>query len=230
MAKAHISKFESISLCRDPGIHQLASEGFRDLSLQSSKMPFSSSASTQIKTIYVASVDTACMSCSVGNTPCMSAGNLNVSSEQQMYLVRKHQPCFNCLQSSNFKPQRSDQKCQKCCKPYHILLHSQFECDGVAKTTGQHMKQSLPAKTDHSSTSHSSHLSCLSSGGQHSALMMTCQIVVVALDGRVLKRVAFHHHSSRNNRHSDCNCLISTSVFKSLALVTLGIHCHPTPW
>ena len=49
------------------------------------------------------------------------------------------------------------------------------------------MKQSLPAKTEDSSASHSSHLSCLNSVGQHRELMMTCHIAVVMSDGYLTK-------------------------------------------
>ena len=106
-----------------------------------------------------------------------------------MNLVREHQLCFNCLISGHFAPQcASDRKCQKCRKPHHSLLHSSFERDVcVAKTTDQDAKQSLPAKANDSCTSHSSHLSSPSFGGQRSPLMMTCQISMMTSDGRVIK-------------------------------------------
>ena len=84
-----------------------------------------------------------------------------------MNLVRKHQLCFNFLQSGPFTRQcTSDRNCQKCGKPHHTFLHSQLGHEDVVKTTGRETKQSLPAKTEDPSASHSSHLSCLHSGGQ----------------------------------------------------------------
>ena len=148
-----------------------------------------SKASTQVRTAYVASVDTACISYCVGKHPlCVCRKFKTVSAEQRMNLVRKHQLCLNCLQSGHFTQQcTSDQKCRECLKPHHMLLHLQFEREGLARTTGGETNQSLPAKTEESSASHSSHLSCPKSGGQCRALMMTCQIAVVKSDGRLTK-------------------------------------------
>ena len=110
-----------------------------------------------------------------------------MSVEKRMNLVRKHQLCFNCLQSGHFTQQcTSSQKCRECRKSHDTLPHSQFEREGVAKTPGLEW-QSLPAKKEKSSATHSSHLSCLKSGGQRRALMMTCQIGVVTSDGHVTK-------------------------------------------
>ena len=133
-------------------------------------------------------IDTACISCGVGKHPLYVCRKFkSMSAEKRMNLVRKHQLCFNCLHSGHFTQQcSSDRKCRECRKPHHTLLHSQFEREGVAKTPGRE-KQSLPAKTEESSASHSSHLSCPKSGGQRRALMMTCQIGVVTSDGRVTK-------------------------------------------
>ena len=105
-----------------------------------------------------------------------------------MNLVRKHQLCFNCLQSGHFTQQcTSDHKCRECLKPHHTLLHLQFEHEGVAETPGQEREQSLPAKMEESSASHSSCLSCLKCGSNRRALMITCQIPVVTSDGRIMK-------------------------------------------
>ena len=123
-----------------------------------------------------------------GNTLCTYAGNLNVSPEHRMNMVREHQLCFNCLKSGHFAPQcASDRKCQKCRKPHHTLLLSSFECDCMVKMADEDTRKLLPAKRDDSCTSHCSHLSSPNFGGQQSLLMMTCQITVVMSDGRVTK-------------------------------------------
>ena len=71
-----------------------------------------------------------------------------------MNLAREHQFCFNCLQSGHFAPQcTSKHNCQECRKPHHTLLHSLFECDGVAKRADRDTKQSVPAKTGESPAS-----------------------------------------------------------------------------
>ena len=57
----------------------------------------------------------------------------------------------------------------------------------MARKTGRETKQSLPAKTEESSASYSSHLPFPKSGGQRRALIMTCQIAVVTSEGRVAK-------------------------------------------
>ena len=150
--------------------------------------PVHSKPSTQVRTAYVASVDTACISCGVGKHPLYVCRKFkSMSVEKRMNLVIKHQLCFNCLHSGHFTQQcSSDRKCRECRKSNHTLLHSQFEREGVAKTPSLE-RQSLPAKTEKSSASHSSHLSCPKSGGQRRALMITCQIGVVTSDGHVTK-------------------------------------------
>ena len=148
--------------------------------------------SALISTSYVANVDTACMSCGVGKHPLYVCRKFkSVSPGQRMNLVREHQLCFNCLQSGHFAPQcPSDRKCGECRRPHHTLLHSHFERDSAGKTASLDKKQSVPAKTEDPSApsaSHSSHLSCPNSGGQRSALMMTCQIAVMTSDGHVTR-------------------------------------------
>ena len=80
--------------------------------------------------------------------------------------------------------------------PHHTLLHSQFEREGVARTPGRETKQSLPAKTEESSASHSSHLSCPKCGGQCSAFMMIYQIGVMMLDSVMKARALLNRASS----------------------------------
>ena len=152
-------------------------------------LQLASKSNTPIRTTYVANAVTACMSCSVGKHPLYVCREFrSASSVQLMNLVREHQFCFNCLKPGHFAPQcASDRKRQKCRKPHHTFLHSSFESGSMAKTANQDAKQSLPAKGDDSSTSHSSHLSSPNFGGQRSPLMMTCQIVVMTSDGRVMK-------------------------------------------
>ena len=128
--------------------------------------PQPSKSSTQIRTSYVVNVDTACISCGVWKHPLYVCRKFrSVSLEKRMNLVRKHQLCFNCLQSGHFTQQcTSDQKCRECHKPHHTLLHVQFERESVAKSVGREARKSLSAKTEDSSASHSSHLSCPNSG------------------------------------------------------------------
>ena len=175
----------------------------------------------------------------LGNNPYTYAGNLIfLSPEQRMHLVRKHQLCYNCLQSGNFTQQcASDRKCHGCRKPHHTLLHVhvQFEHNCIGKTTSRGTKQSVPAKTKDSSVSHSSHLSSPNFGGQRSTLMMMCQIAVMMSDSHVMgQELCSISHcvrcSSLNIWHGDCSCLISTSVFESLALVFLNICCLHVQW
>ena len=73
--------------------------------------------STQIGTVYVADVDTACMLCGVGKHPLLVVCRKlrSVSPEQCMNLLWECQFCFSCLQSSHFALQCAfDHKCQKC--------------------------------------------------------------------------------------------------------------------
>ena len=119
---------------------------FRECPKCHHSQPIPSKNSMPIETIYVANVDTACMSCGVGKHPlyvCRKFGFL--LPEQRMDLIRKLQLCNNCLQSNHYRQQcASNRMCQECHKPHHTLLHSQFEPDSVAKTAGQATKELLP--------------------------------------------------------------------------------------
>ena len=200
--------------------------------------PVHSKSSAQVRTAYVASVDTAYKLCGVGKHPLYVCRKFrSVSPKQSINLVRKHQLCFNFLQSGHFTWQcTSDQKCRECHKPHHTLLHSWFERDGVAKTAGLDANHSLLAKIEESPESHSSQLSYPKYRGQRRVLMMTCQIVQVTLEGHMMKARALLDCTSSTSFvtegvwHGDYNCLVSVSVFKSLTLVALSICCLCDQW
>ena len=106
-----------------------------------------------------------------------------------MEQVRKSEICFNCLQPGHFTPKcASDQKCQKCQKSHLTLLHSQFEHDGVTKTTGREAKtRSLSTEPNGSSETHSSHLSSPNPGSQSCAHLMMCQVAVETPEGHLTR-------------------------------------------
>ena len=135
-------------------------------------------------------VDLSCILCGVGKHPLYRCKKFkSLSPGQHRDLVRRHLLCYNCLQSSHFMPQcASKQKCQKCRKSHHTLLHLRFERDGATKTPVRDVKlQTSSAKQDDSAESHSSHISIPKPGGHNSALLMTCQIAVVSPDGHITK-------------------------------------------
>ena len=156
----------------------------------------------QMRTTYVASVDMTCMSYGVGNTLCTCERSLKFCNESsRAYEPGEVTPDFFQLPAvwsfhATMYTCTSNQKRQECCKPHHTLLHWEFE--GVAKSVGQDSKQSMSAKADDFSASHSSSLSCLNSAGQSSPLMMTCQIAVVTSDGCIMRAVVL------------LNCALST--------------------
>ena len=128
----------------------------------SQTIPFKTS--TQTRTTYVIRIDTSCLVCRTSKHPLYAFGKFrSLSSEQWIDIVRKNQLCFNCSQIGHFKPQcTSDQKCQKCRRPHHTLLHAQFNHDTEAKANdgadrgGEH---SLSAEVVDHPTRHNSHLS-----------------------------------------------------------------------
>ena len=138
------------------------------------------------------SIDTSCVVCRTSKHPLYACRKFrSLSAEQRMDVVRKNQLCFNSLQSGHFKPQcTSDQKCQKCRKPHHTLLHAQFNSDSETKANDgadKSGKHSSTVEVVDRPTRHNSHLLHPDPGGQRSALLMTCQIVVVTSDSYVTK-------------------------------------------
>ena len=146
------------------------------------------------RTTYAANIDinTSSAVCERGKHPlypCRKFRLLRV--QQQMDVVRKNQLGYNCLQLGHFKPQcRSEQKCQKCRKPHHTLLHSLYDHDSDARISheaGRHKKHSSLARIDGSSMSQSSHISHPIPGDHRSALLMMCQVAVMTSDGCITK-------------------------------------------
>ena len=96
------------------------------------------------------------VSCSVEKDPLYVCAKFESGSPvQRINLVREHQLCFNCPQSSHFALQTSSNH-----KLYHMLLHSQFKCDGMSKTADQATKEPLQNSADDSPARHNSRLSC----------------------------------------------------------------------
>ena len=118
--------------------------------------------STQIRTVYVAMLTKPACHAVLVNTLCMYEGNLNLCFwiSAWIWWANTRFVSIACniiiLRRSVL---RSSQKCQKCQKPHHTLLHSLLDCDRVDKTAGTN--KSLPVKTDDSSASHS----CSYAGG-----------------------------------------------------------------
>ena len=146
--------------------------------------------SAPTRTSYAANIDinTSCVVCEGSKHPLYTCRKFrSLTAEQRMDVVRKNQLCYNCLQSGHFKPQcRPDQKCQKCRKPHHTLLHSLYDRDSEVRKSdeaGRDKKHSSSAGMDGSSTSHSSHISHSFPGGHGSALLMTFQVAVMTSDG-----------------------------------------------
>ena len=119
--------------------------------------------SVPIRMNYVVIVDTTCTACGVEKHPSYVCRKFkSVSLQQRMNLLREHQLCINCLQFFHLHVASqctSKHKSQERCKPHHMLLHSQFEHDGVANTVGQAAKESLQNEIDDSPAHHNSDLS-----------------------------------------------------------------------
>ena len=78
--------------------------------------------------------------------------------------------------------------------PYTVTQTVRAQQQG--KTAGRDMTQSMPAKTEDSPASHSSHLSCPNCNRQQSELMMTCQITVMTSDSHVTRERALLNYAS----------------------------------
>ena len=161
-----------------------------------------SKTSTQIRTSYVTGADTACMSCDMENTLCKCAVNLNLRHRSSTWIWwKKHQLCFSCLHSDHFILQcTSDQKCQnvtshtiRCCtRSLNTFVDNWSGCEAINASL---MEESF--------ISHSFHLSCPNSGGQHEV------------------------HEDLSDLHGDVRWLCNESIsFAQLRIV--HIICHGT--
>ena len=154
---------------------------------QSSNVP----ARTNMRTTYMTSVDTSCIICGGSKHPVYACKKFkSMSTEQRTDVAKGHQLCFNCLRPGHFRPQcTSEQRCLKCRKSHHSLLHGEFDRDIKVKASDRASRGVVPSSSTEvgeSSAQHNSHLSH-PEHRQRSTLLMTCQVAIITSDGEMTK-------------------------------------------
>ena len=117
-----------------------------------------------------------CVACKTEKHPLYACSKYkSLAHDQKVSILKEHGICINCLRPGHFVRQcQSQNRCRKCQRPHHTLLH-------VETTDGR------PSPTDTSPSPASSILAHTTTGLPASSLLMTCQVVVNAPDGSVVK-------------------------------------------
>ena len=101
-----------------------------------------------------------------------------LTPEQRTTVARRKGLCLNCLKPGHFRMRcTSTQKCQKCQKTHHTMLHQHSDDADLAASgdSHDHSRATTPDPTV------LSHVSCGRRQGQ--VLLMTCQIRVIGKNG-----------------------------------------------
>ena len=139
----------------------------------------------------------------------------SLSPELRKDIVKKHQLCYNCLQSGHLTLQStSDRKCFEC-RNHTIRSHSHISSSATAwvrQLSEIRSNQCQLYKTEDSSASHSSNLPCPNFGGQRGALMMTYQIAAVTPNSHETRARALLDYASSIIRHRTFGTAIAVAI------------------
>ena len=115
-----------------------------------------------------------------------------MSHEDRFDILRKHNLCLNCLGSGHFARQcKSDQRCRKCQRPHHTLLHSDTPIK-LSPSASEPSSTSTPSPSPKPSSVPSNAAIKLAS----SPLLMTCKVLVTAPDGLTIEARALLDNAS----------------------------------
>ena len=113
----------------------------------------------------------------------------SMSHEDKLSTSRKHNLCHNCLGSGHIARQcKSDQRCRKCQRPHHSLLHSDMPIN--TPTPNAPVQLPSPSFTPLRVTANAAVK--LSS----SPLLMTCKVLVTSPDGLTIEARALLDNAS----------------------------------
>ena len=126
---------------------------------------------------YHTSVDDSCTACKSNKHPLYACHHFrSLPHDQKRSLVKKHKMCLNCLKPGHFASQcPSTQRCKKCQRPHHSLLHSE------SKPSDSNSKESVP--TDNNTPTLLSHVAHADATSKQ-ILLMTCRVLVITPGGQ----------------------------------------------
>ena len=132
-----------------------------------------------------------------------------MTQEQMMISLKSNGLCMNCLRPGHFVRQcTSTQKCRKCQKPHHTLLHREEKKEQDQSTDKN------PTVPSHPITS------CVSQAKVNAQiLLMTCRVKVVAPDGSSTQARALLDSASST-------CFVSERLAQLLRLPRSRCHAH----
>ena len=140
---------------------------------------FSANASEQI---------TNCTLCKTEKHPMYSCPRFkSLPHEKMLTTVRSGNLCLNCLRPGHIsKNCVSNNRCRRCQRPHHTLLHSEAKTSNVTKELDTQVTS--PVEQQHSSTVAPVMItSNTQAGAVGKPLMMTCQVLIHAPDGSSIR-------------------------------------------
>ena len=106
-----------------------------------------------------------------------------LSHDKMLSTVRSSNVCLNCLKPGHFSKNRgSNNRCRRCQKPHHTLLHSEAK-----SSTDKQPSQSHEGNLHNSALAIAPMVSSFTQSGSGSTLLMTCQMFVNAPDGTCVR-------------------------------------------
>ena len=131
-------------------------------------------------------------------TPCLPAQNSNPCLEKKYQLFRSNKLCLDCLKPGHFSKQcPSQNRCRRCQRPHHTLLH-----DDSRESPSNTVTPQVPPLTASTEPIVSSNISAGSN--VPNTLLMTCQVRIKAPDGTFIKARALLDSGSTMSFISEC--------------------------
>ena len=134
-------------------------------------------------TSFAATIDDGCVVCKAGKHQLYACQKFKLlSHDQKIAVLRGGGICMNCFRSGHFVKQcPSLQRCRRCQKPHHTLLHLEVSSRGPEPTASA-SPSVPPLSSDSQSTTILSHVAQTGSECQQT-LLMTCQVLIVTPSG-----------------------------------------------
>ena len=205
---------------------------------------------SQPKPVYLADLGSSCSVCGMDKHPLYICRKFKtLSFEQRLAVAKERQSCLNCLKEGHFKSQcPSIQRCQKCNKLHHTLLHkttSEGTSTGTPSVSRGRSRTRSPQVPGSSSVpTQITHLAHPESKSQ-CVLLMTCQLLVVTANGQhtraralldsasstsfITERLAQHLRLPRQRRHMQVAGIGGIHCPSSCALVSFGVASSNQP-
>ena len=207
---------------------------------------------SQPRPVYLADLGNNCTVCGMDKHPLYICRKFKtLSYEQRLAVARERQSCLNCLKEGHFKSQcPSIQRCQRCNKPHHTLLHkptSEGTSTGTPSESRRRSRTRSPQVNGPSSVptqiTHLAHPD--SKSRQQCVLLMTCQLLVITANGQrtraralldsasstsfITERLAQHLRLPRQRGHVQVAGIGGIHCPSSCSIVSFGVASSNQP-